>query len=35
MSECDRWWQFWDEGDWVSLGRTKNYDRMGAQAGNP
>ncbi|MCB9232050.1 MAG: M15 family peptidase [Bacteroidia bacterium] len=30
--EYDRWWEFWEEEGWVSLGRVANYDWMHVQA---
>lgn len=31
-SEYDKWWQFWEDEGWVSLGRTLGYDWMHVQA---
>jgi hypothetical protein len=30
--EYDRWWSFWEEEGWVSLGRSANFDWMHVQA---
>ena len=30
--EYDRWWEFWEEEGWVSLGRARNFDWMHIQA---
>lgn len=30
--EYTKWWEFWEEEGWVSLGRTRNYDWMHVQA---
>ena len=30
--EYDRWWGFWEEEGWVSLGRVANFDWMHVQA---
>ena len=30
--EYDRWWQLWQTEGWVSLGRSRNFDRMHVQA---
>lgn len=30
--EYDKWWEFWEEEGWLSLGRARNYDWMHVQA---
>ncbi|MCF6341525.1 MAG: hypothetical protein L3J31_01800 [Bacteroidales bacterium] len=30
--EYDKWWEFWEQQGWVSLGRARNYDWMHVQA---
>lgn len=30
--EYDPWWRCWEEEDWVSLGRARNFDWMHVQA---
>lgn len=32
LPEYDRWWSFWEEEGWISLGRLANYDWMHIQA---
>ena len=32
LPDYDKWWQFWEEEGWLSLGRAKNFDWMHVQA---
>jgi hypothetical protein len=32
LPDYNKWWDFWEEEGWVSLGRTRNYDWMHIQA---
>lgn len=34
LPSCNKWWEFWEEEGWVSLGRERNYDYMHVQAAN-